>query len=100
MLVAVIFANGTRTASWALPTEQHGVWVVPTGPKVTFLFRYITKLVITLAAPQGGRTFYISLRTPDAEVTENVAETGWPHETRRDDVIRKSGAQHSHRNGC
>eukprot|EP00435_Cladocopium_sp_Y103_P012392 s1020_g3.t1 len=65
---AVIFANGTRVPSWTLPnTEQHGAWVVPVGPKVIFLFRYVTKLVITLAAPEGGHTFYISLHTPDAE---------------------------------
>eukprot|EP00434_Breviolum_minutum_P026143 symbB.v1.2.023115.t1/scaffold2083.1/size104221/5 len=64
---AVIFSNGTQVPNWKLNTEQHGVWDVPYGPKVTFLFRYVTKLVLTLAAPQGGCTFYISLHVPEAE---------------------------------
>ena len=39
-------------------TSNHPkVWDVPYGPKVTFLFRYVTKLVLTLAAPQGGPKF-------------------------------------------
>ncbi|CAK9062437.1 Uncharacterized protein SCF082_LOCUS32524 [Durusdinium trenchii] len=71
-LLALIYSNGTQVPSWALQNagagSQHAApWVVPPGPRVIFLFRYVTKLVITLAAPEGGHTFYISLHSPDAE---------------------------------
>ena len=48
------------------------VWDVPYGPKVTFLFRYVTKLVLTLAAPQGGPKF----PTPPPEVYSHDEQAG------------------------
>lgn len=52
---ALIYGNGTRVPTWALQNlEPHGAWTVPPGARMYFLFRYVTKLVITLASPAGA----------------------------------------------